>query len=287
VTRIIAVGYAEEVCIPRQPRMHAFPHALERDDLERLADLAAGDLANDRAVVAIYPSWLPESTLRRLQTVRSLLGSPRFALHASDAPPVAGSVLCALAAAAAAELRDAGLLYAGLPVLERQIAAVAQLPSVTRLRHPTPSLLQHVTSWWPRSSFAVSFWPRPQVAAFRRGQAAVALPRADAWEGLALDTVAVAPVPPSGAPGSWFEETVIPALGASYLLPLEVPPLSATYWSTPRVVEAAAYPSDTARVVRLLSGAVPTPCPFCGERVASQPCPFCHAASPPQLAGAR
>jgi hypothetical protein len=276
VTRIIAVGYSAEVFVPQQPRVHAFPHVLTREDLERLADVVAKDLARERAVIAIYPGWSAEPSLRRLQTVRSALASPRFTTYATGLPPVAGSILCALAAAAAVHVRSAGLIFAGLPVLERQIVTIARLPSVGGLRTPSPSLWQHAVSLLPGVSFAVSWWPKPAVARLRKHQLSVPLPTPDQWRGPALDTVALAGADAKGA--DWFERTAIPAVGSSYLLPLEPQPLSPTFWGGKRVIEAAAYPSDMAAVGSLLRGAPqPVPCEWCGELVITDYCPFCGA----------
>jgi hypothetical protein len=274
VTRIIAVGYAAEVFVPQQPRVHAFPHVLTRDDLDRLADLVAKDLGRERAVIAIYPGWSAEPSLRRLQTVRSALASPRFTTYATGLPPVAGSVLCALAAAAAVHVRSPGLIFAGLPILERQIVSLARLPSVGGLRNPTPSLWQHALSVLPGVSFAVSWWPKPTVARLRKRQLSVPLPVRDQWRGPALDTVALSGGDQKGA--DWFEQVAIPAIGASYLLPLEAQPLSGAFWANKRVIEGAAYPSDVSAVVGLLRGAPePVPCEWCGEMVITDHCPFC------------
>jgi hypothetical protein len=262
------------VFVPRQPRLHSFAGRVEREDLERLAELVAGDLGRDRAVVAIYPSWWAEPSLRRLQTIRAALDSPRFAVHALDAPPLAGAVFCAMAATLAGWVRSPGALMAALPALERQILPVAQLAQLSGLRHPSPSLGQHALSWLPWTSFAASWWPQPRIGLLRRRKPSVALPGPAEWKGVPLDTLAIAAPPKLGT--AWFEQTVVPALGVSYLVEVEPGELTARYWSTHRVVEAAAFPSDTATVAdRVAWERVNRACAWCGEGVVTNLCPFC------------
>ncbi|MGW9825498.1 hypothetical protein ACUXNS_000482 [Brevibacterium pityocampae] len=57
---------------------------------------------------------------------------------------------------AAGALRDVfgpAQLVAAIHLLETRIRCFAVLPSVTRLRNPSPTVLQHVLSWWPGSRF--------------------------------------------------------------------------------------------------------------------------------------
>jgi hypothetical protein len=273
MTSILAVGYAGGGYVQDQPSFHAFPEALERTDLERLADVVPDDLDRQRAVVAIYPSWWPEPSLRRLQTIRSAFESSHVLFHASALPPLAGSVLCGLAAAVAPGIRAPGVFVAGLPLLERLVLPVARLGSVSGLRHPNPSVWQHLASWWPHSSFAVSWWPRPGVRRLRRKDDSVPLPPPAGWTGVPLDGLAATG---SWEWSGWLERAVARPLDVKTLVRVDTGPNAARFWGTHSVLEAAAYPTNVEALVSwLVEGHRVARCPWCGEAVVSQECPFC------------
>jgi hypothetical protein len=275
MTRILAVGYASDQFLPAAPSVPAFPEAITRDDLERLSDLVAEDLAEERAVVAIYPTWWAEPSLRRLETIRSVFDSARIVLYGSSLPPLAGGVLCALAAAVAPSISAPGLFLAGLPVLERQVLPVARMTRIGDLAHPAPTVWQHLASWWPGTAFGVSWWPRPSVRRLRRADPAVPLPPPVAWSGVPLSRLAVANASEATTP--WVRDLVAAPLDVVDVVGCEPPPLGPRFWGSSGVLEAAAYPTDVATLTSwVVGGQSPSRCRWCGERVVSPECPFCR-----------
>jgi hypothetical protein len=274
MTRVVAVGYAPQAFVTDQPPYLSLSDGVQREDLEGLVSLVADDLSEGRAVLAVYPSWWAEPALRRLQTVRVALSAPRFLIYPCSLPPVAGSALCGLAAALAPLAQSPGALVAGLGTLERQLVPIAQLGSVANLRHPTPSLSQHVASWVRRSSFGISWWPQPSVHRLRSKDRGVPLPIAAAWTGAPLTSAAISV--PEGASRAWFSEVVFPTLGTTSLVEVPPTPLRQRYWGTRRVVDAVAYSPDLEALrSHVFDGRYAAHCRWCGEAVSSDVCPFC------------
>jgi len=278
MTRILAIGYSPVEFAAGRPPVTGIADTVTRDDLDRLID-AVGDVG-ERTVIAIYPAWHRDPSLQRLQTVRSALDSTQVLFHGSWLPPLAGSVLCALAAAVAGRTTLPGLLMAALPLLERHLLPVAHLRSVGRLRHPTPTMGQHLASWWPPSSFAVSWWPQPGVRRLRARDRAIPLPPPVAWDHAALDTMALA----GGQEDTraWARTSVAAPLGIDDVREVAPAPLAGRYWGTSRywgvnfVLEAVAFPSDVdALAAAVLDGSRVHPCRWCGELVDATACPFC------------
>lgn len=274
MTRVIAVGYGEQDVVAGQPPLHAVAEGLQRDDLDTLVDLIGEELADGATVVAIYPIWNSEPSLQRLQTIRTALGASRLLLRPCVLPPVAGTVLCGLAAALAPLAPSAGALLAGLAAVERQVLPVARLSSVANLRQPAPKLGQHLASWWPLSSFGVSWWPQPSVRMLRRGDPGVPLPIAAAWTGVPLRRAVICTA--DQAARAWFDQSVFAPLGTEEVMEMAPSPLRQRYWGDRRVAEAAAYPDDLqALSSHAFEGRYAVRCDWCGETVASDVCPFC------------
>jgi hypothetical protein len=275
MTRVLAVGYTSGEFLQDSSPVHLFPETLQREDLEHLVELVADDLGDQRAVLAVYPSWWQEPALRRLQTVRSALDASRMLLYPSPLPPLAGSVFCALAASVGPHVAQPGVLYAGLKLLERQVLTVARLRKVSGLREPAPSIWQHAAGWWPAAAFGVSWWPRPSVRRLRKKDPSVPLPPPAAWSGVPLERLAVASG--GGSHTEWIERAVAAPLNVRTIVPTELPQLAARFWGTSNLLEAAAYPTDVSMLVSWLSeGSRASRCPWCGEQVVGSECPFCH-----------
>ncbi len=274
MTRVLAIGYDDQPLLREQPVLHAFPSSLGRDDLGPLLGIVGAELARGHEIVAIAPRWLSGPQLQRLQTVRAALDTSRLTVHTSALPPLAGAVLCALAAALGEVAPSAGALHAALPSLERDLVVVARLGSVARLAHPAPTPAQRALSAWPGSAFAVSWWPRPAVRTLRVADDGVALPPRAAWSGPAAARLAVAA--PSDAGLDWVEQRVVPLFGGPEVVRVDQPPFSTLYWGTRQVVEVVAYPTDAAALLTPVPDAgVARRCPWCGAAVVSAVCPFC------------
>ena len=128
-------------------------------------------------MIAIVPEWFAPEGLQRLEMARALLDTDRVVIHVTPLPPLAATALASLASSLGPRLPSAGLLGSALPGLEEQLHAITWLGSVTGLKHPAPSLGQHVTSLTPNSAFGVSSYPQPAVHKIQNGQPSVPLPR--------------------------------------------------------------------------------------------------------------
>ena len=127
-------------------------------------------------MIAIVPDWFAPEGLQRLEMARTMLDTARVAIHVTSLPPLAATALASLASSLGPRLPSAGLLASALPGLSEQLHIITWLGSVTGLKHPAPSLGQHVSSLTPGSAFGVSSHPEPAVHKIQQGQASVPLP---------------------------------------------------------------------------------------------------------------
>lgn len=274
-TAILSVGYDLPRLVQGAAPVHTFSEALDRDDLQGATEAIAAALRRNDHALVVYPEWLAEPTLRRLETIRAVLATDRLALHCSALPPLAGGVLCNLASALTAQLAPAGQLVAALRDLERELVVVSWLSSVTGLKQPAPSLLQHLGSLSPRSSYAVVL--QPEHAVLRSGRAERGLPLRTARRPMELVVAARA-----GEDTSWLTEILTAALGRLPIRSVAAPRHAAQWWGTSRVAEAVAYPTDLPQLAReLADGHRLRLCGWCSAAIASTPCPFCRGAEQP------
>ena len=266
-TTVLGLGLEGLSLVPGQGTVEGFVEPLERDDGEPLVERLAGLLEGERHVLAIHPGWFAPAARLRVEMADVILERPRFALHETDLPPLAGAVLAALAAALPAHLGSLGLVHAALPALEAELHHFAWLGSVRGLSEPAPALTQHVASWWPGSEFAASSWPEPAVRRLTKAERGVPVPELPGPAGLVYAR--------QQAEAGWVTGVLASDLG---LEAVEVAPTAhgPTWWGTDKLVEAVAYPSDPAALAtRLAEGLDARPCRWCGELVAAEPCPFC------------
>lgn len=278
---ILSVGYDLQRLVEGAAPVQTFAEALERDDLERATEAIAGALRRSGHALVVYPEWLAEPTLRRLETIRAVLATDRLALRCCALPPLAGGVLCNLASALTAQLTRPGQLVAALDDLERELVVVSWCNSVTGLRRPAPSLLQHVGSLSPRSSYAVVL--QPEHAVLRSGRASRDLPLRRATRPTELVVSAR-----EGDDTTWLTDMLTVALGPLPIRCVRASRHAAKWWGTSRVAEAVAYPTDLTQLAgELAEGRRLRLCGWCSEAIASTPCPFCRTAGqPPEAAAA-
>jgi hypothetical protein len=268
VIRLVTVGYPTRAVVGGAEAVAAFPESLDRDALQRLAELCTG---HDDDVVVVFPAWSREPTLQRLQTVRSAMEVDRLSWHAATAPPLAGAVLVSLAAAMGQQDVRTGLVLASLPELERQLVSVTWLSRLSGLREPQPTVWQHARSLLPASRYVVTSWPQPQIRRITRSMEGLELPKPERGIGLALAS--------HGGDRDWVWEAVVPGLGQPRLSEVEADPSSVRYWGDRRVVEAVVHPLNVSGLTTALREAVPLEaCTWCGRESAASPCPFCGAA---------
>jgi len=268
MTAIVAVGFKTEAFVSGGGPIPAFSHECGRGDYDGLIDTVRSGLEHTGHVVAILPRYAEEPALARLETVRMALNTRRLATYTTTLPPLAGAALVSLAAAVVPYIKAAGVLLAGLPSLESEVAVFAWLGSVTKLDFPNPRMAQHLASLWPTTSFGVSFWPEPAVKTLTKKDRTVPLPTT-------FRPMMLATSQHNGDP-TWIDEIILPGLGGPPVARFEPTPLGPRWWGTSKLVEAVAYPLDvpvTAR--RITQGLTPFLCRWCAEAIATRQCPFC------------
>jgi hypothetical protein len=186
----------------------------------RLVELVAEDLAAHGTVLALHPTWDGGAGLHLVRMVRSALDSSRVVPVATALPPLAVAVLGAQLAAVAPYLPGPGPLVPGVDLLGSRLAVGAWTSSVSRLERPSPSLGQHLRSWWPRSRFVVTVQPGPRVDAIRRRRPFDAA-------GWAVPGPSLAVLGSGGGDAGWLHEVVLPAVGAERVVETGPSPLGA------------------------------------------------------------
>lgn len=269
---VVGLGCELDRLYAGQPPALPVPGAPERDDLRDLFDTLAGPLRGGRSVILVVGDWLPAQTLERVHMVHSLLQTDRVAIHVTDLPPLAASVLAALTAALAPHAVSAGALAGSLDALSRQLPVLAWLSSVAGLRHPAVSLFHHARSALPWASFGVGLQPDPFVIGLHRAgaQAPIEPPS---------HPVDLLVAPREEMELSWMLEYVAPALGGAEVRQLPPTLHGAAWWGTSRLVEAVGVPRSLDWLAAAVLPKAVAQCAWCEEPIAATPCPFCGDAS--------
>jgi hypothetical protein len=264
---VIGLGCELDRLFSGQPPAVPIPGPPEREDLRDLFDAIGGPIRAGASEIVIVGDWLPPETLERVRTIRSLLQTDRVAIHITELPPLAASVLAALTAALAPLAVSAGALAGAIDNIADELLVLAWAGSVAGLRHPGVSLLHHARSALPWSSFAVGLQPESFVQPTSAGDE---LPLAPPE--LPIELLVA---PEDDADLDWIVEVVAPALGGVGIR--QIPPTlhGAEWWGTTRLAEMVGVPTSLdGLAARTLSRSV-SPCPWCGEPIAAPPCPFC------------
>jgi hypothetical protein len=271
---VVVFGLKPERIVGAEGRIDAVPEPPSAEQAGLLVDALRSGIAAGGSVIAIIPEWFAPEGLQRLEMARAIVDTPRVAIHVTPLPPLAATALASLASSLAPRLPSAGLLASALPGLEEQLHFVTWLASVTGLKHPTPSLGQHVASLTPGSAFAVSSVPSPAVHKVQQGQASIPLPRVIRPSRLI--------VAPRNGDERWITDALNPQLGNLPLVRVEATPAGSDYWGTGKLVEAVICPADADGLTRELMQSVESwGCRWCGELIARSPCPMCgHRARP-------
>lgn len=248
------------------------PGPPDRDGLRDLLETVGAAVRTGDSVLVIVGDWLPPETLDRVHTVHSLLQTDRMAIHVTDLPPLAASVLAALAAALAPSAESAGALVGALDALSDQLLVLAWVGSVAGLRHPNVTLLHHARSVLPWTSFGVGVQPESFVLPLNRSTAEVPL----VAPAQAIDLLIA---PAENAELDWIVGSVAPALGGAPVRRLPPTLHGAQWWGTSRLVEAVGVPTNLEGLARVTLRAGLAPCRWCGEPIARSPCPFCGDAA--------
>lgn len=233
-----------------------------------LFDAIGAPVRHGSAEIVIVGEWLPPETLDRVRTIRSLLQTDRVAIHVTDLPPLAASVLAALTAALGPYALSAGALAGAIDLLADELLVMAWTGSVAGLRHPGVSLLDHARSALPWSSFAVGLQPESFVQPI--SATAEELPLAPPEQPIELLVA-----PETDAELDWIVDVVAPALGGVGIR--QIPPTlhGAQWWGTTRLAEIVGVPTSIETLAELTLPRSVAPCPWCAEPIAGNPCPFC------------
>jgi hypothetical protein len=271
---IVAFGLKPERLVGAEGRIDAVPEPPTQEQAGLLIEALTSGIKAGGAVIAIVPDWFSAEALQRLEMARALLDTARVAIHVTGLPPLAATALAGLASSLGPRLPSAGLLASALPGLSDQLHQITWLGSVTGLKHPAPSLGQHVASLTPGSAFGVSSHPEPAVHKIAAGEPSVPLPRVIRPSRLAIS--------PRNGDERWITGPVNEALGNLPVLRVEATPQGQEYWGTSKVVEAVVVPADPDGLAQeLLQTADAWACRWCSELIARSPCPLCgHRARP-------
>ncbi|HJS95831.1 MAG TPA: hypothetical protein VJ741_16320 [Solirubrobacteraceae bacterium] len=271
--RVIGVGAEIDRLFSGQPAALPIPGPPGQDDLRDLYDALAGPLRGGEAVIVILGDWLPEDALRGVRTVHSLLQTDRVAVHVTSLPPLATSVLAALAAALAPAAPSAGALAGALEIVADELYVLAWTGSVAGLQHPSVSLLHHARSLLPGSAFGVGLQPEVFVQSVSREPTVPLEPCEHQLQLL------VAPTDSSEL--SWVLDVVAPALGGVPVRELAPTMHGPGWWGSSRLVEVVGVPSSLEWLAEVAFSDAPVPCSWCGEPILAAPCPFCGEAAAP------
>ena len=280
---IIAFGLKPERIVGAEGRIDAVPEPPSAEQAGMLVDALRSGIQAGGAVIAIVPSGFRRKACKG-SMARTIVDTSRVAIHETALPPLAAATLASLASSLAPRLPSAGLAASALPGLEGQLHFVTWLGSVTGLKHPTPTLGQHVASLTPGSALAS---PRPRSRPshkIQNGQPSVPLPH--------LVRPSRLVIAPRNGDESWITGPVNAGLGELPVVRVDPTPGGPAYWGTSKLVETVVCPADPGGLTQELMQTVDAwACRWCGELIARSPCPMCgHRARPrkrPSQQGAR
>jgi hypothetical protein len=271
---IIAFGLKPERMVGAEGRIDAVPEPPTAEQAGLLVDALRSGITASGSVIAIVPDWFGPDGLKRLEMARLLLDTDRVVIHITALPPLAATALASVASSLGPQLPSAGLVASALPGLEEQLHAITWLGSVTGLRHPAPSLGQHVSSLKPGGAFGVSSFPEPAVHRIQAGRPSVPLPRPIRPSRLIIA--------PNHGDEEWLTGPVNAELGNLPTVRVPATPGGPGYWGTGKLVEGVVCPADPAGLAAEIMQSVDAwACRWCGELIARSPCPMCgHRARP-------
>jgi hypothetical protein len=254
---IVVFGLKPERLVGAEGRIDAVPEPPSNEQAGLLVDALSSGIKAGGSVIAIVPEWFAPDGLKRLEMARALLDTDRVVIHVTPLPPLAATALASLASS-----------------LGPRLHAITWLGSVTGLKHPAPSLGQHVFSLTPNSAFGVSSYPQPAVHKINDAQASVPIPRVARPSRLI--------VAPRNGDEQWITGPVNAELGPLELVRVDATPGGPAYWGTGKLVEAVVCPADPDALANELMQTVDSwACRWCGELIARSPCPLCgHRARP-------
>jgi hypothetical protein len=215
-------------------------------------------------IVALVAADPADPARRRMHTVRSALEADRIAIVPLTLPPLAASLLGEQLRQLAGTDLGPGVLAGAARLLAYYLHSGALLASVAKLDRVPVSVGSHVKSLVPGRHFAVLAHPEPYLALADPEH----LPPGPGYQTqLALAGTGVDP--------GWITGPLAAAWHSQQLREVPLPPDSARWWGTSRLVEFTAYIADVGMLYQLVTSVRRDTCAWCGLEVIGDQCLFC------------
>ncbi|MDX6353295.1 MAG: hypothetical protein QOF98_198, partial [Streptomyces sp.] len=201
---------------------------------------------------------------RRLHTVRSALEADRLAIVPLALPPLACTLLAEQLRQLAGTDIGPGVLAGAARLLSYYLHSGALLGSVARLDRVPVGVGTHMKSLVPGRNFAVIAHPEPYLAEAEPGQ----VPPGPGYS----TQLAVAG---KGVDPGWVTGPLASGWRTQHLREVPLPPDSARWWGTSKLVEFTAYIADVGMLYQLVTSVRRDNCTWCGLEVIGDQCLFC------------
>lgn len=222
-------------------------------------------------LVALVPPEPDQPARRRMHVLRAALETDRVAIVPADLPPLAGALLAEQLRQLAGTDLGPGVLAGAARLLSYYLHAGALLGSVGKLdRVPVPVGAQ-LKSFVPGRNFAAFAHPEPSLT--EAGADPKSLPAGPAY----LTQLAFAPGASGSPDPAWVTGPLARAWRSQHVREVPLPPDSAAWWGTGRLVEFVAYIADVGVLYQLVTSVRRDRCPWCGLDVIGDQCLFCAA----------
>lgn len=217
-------------------------------------------------VVALAPAEPTDPARRRMHTVRSALEGERIAIVPLNLPPLARTLLGEQLRQISGTDLGPGVLAGAARLLPYYLHSGALLASVSKLDRVPVGVGSHVKSLVPGRHFAVLAHPEPYL-----GQADPdRVPPGPGYQ----TQLAVAG---KGVDPGWVTGPLASGWRTQHVRELPLPPDSARWWGTSRLVEFTAYIADVGMLYQLVTSVRRDTCTWCGLEVIGDQCLFCAA----------
>jgi hypothetical protein len=217
-------------------------------------------------IVALAPAEATDPARRRMHTVRSALEADRIAIVPLTLPPLARALLAEQLRQLAGTDLGPGVLAGAARLLSYYLHSGALLASVAKLDRVPVGVGSHVKSLVPGRHFAVLAHPEPYLGEADPGHT----PPGPGYQ----TQLAVAG---KGVDPGWISGPLATAWRSQHLREVPLPPDSARWWGTSRLVEFTAYIADVGMLYQLVTSVRRDTCTWCGLEVIGDQCLFCAA----------
>lgn len=234
----------------------------------RFIALAADRLANQNAIIALYPRWHDGAADRFIRLARGVLNTDRIAGLGLDLPPLALS-LVADQLTYLAPYVPAGVLASLATRLPGEIIAGAWLRSVSSLENIKTTFGDHLRSYLP-GSFMVSAAPVQGVHRISGGHPVGPI------EHRPQNPIQVLAISADGD-NDWFQQKLMGEVRPGVVKFVNAQPLSPTFWGAKKYLEYVAFSGHPEALSRLVNSTRTRKCAWCGEPISVRTCPFCRA----------